>query len=800
VPFSARKTAQPRGALGRVVVVLVSAVAWSELVCPPASAAVPPPTVLPPTTSSLPGSSFQGADGNQNDDAALELIDWQAKQSERSVLHSPDPNEADSAFTNSKENEPGNWDLTTVAGGVTPGKSNIRDAWSSYAVNEAKAFLYLAFTRQDANGATFLTIELNHDSRLWNNGKADIPCRRTDDLLVTYEAQGNDVSVILQRWVTSTTDAATGCAKTGELSYLTTLTPNVDAQGAVNAGPIIARLPGYYSGTVPTERFGEGALNLTQILGEALSNSCFSFGSIWMHSRASNSDSANMEDYVAPREITVRSCAASGTKFHDRNGNGQRDTGEPGLPRWTIWADYNDNGIHDAIEPFAITDSDGQYVINDIRPPDGTYMLRETLPTRRARRLAAIERVTCSFPNASTQGGTATAPGGQFRCAWGPINTAEMTYVRGKDFGNFQAAQLVVKKELEPTTDAGRFHIFVNLGLVLPNAGEGSRRSLMVRPGSYFVAEVAAPGTNPAHYESTVGCKVGTRRRQVRSGTTFENVQLLAGDWTVCTFRNIRPGVPAIEIDKTGPDTADARATLRYTIYVTNPGDLPFPADSVRVTDPNCDAAPQLTGKTDASGSDDSPGTLDPGDTWTYACSHKTSAPADCLPTVVLNTANVTGTTGGVSVSDTVAIETKLFCRPEPPRPTPPTPPGPQPPPPGPPVVPPGPKPPDSGDAAHAGFIFRHATAGCIRKRVPRVNFQGTRIARIQIYVNGQLRRRLTVESLQRRLTPRVQLAPGRYRLSVRVTFDRGTGSPPITLTRRIRICGVLAARPPFTG
>jgi hypothetical protein len=798
VPFSTRKTARLRGVSGRVVAALVSAVSASVVVCPPASAAA-----LPPTPSPLPGSSFQGADGNQNDDAALELIDWQAKQSQGSVRHSPDPNEADSAFTNSKEEEPGNWDLTTVAGGVTPGKSNIRDGWSSYAVNEAKAFLYVAFTREDAHGTTFLTIELNHDSRLWNNGKADIPCRRTDDLLVTYEAQGNDVSVILQRWFTLTTDEETGCAKTGELRDVTTLTPNVDVQGAVNDGPITARLPGSYTGTVPTERFGEAALNLTQILGEAFDNPCFAFGSIWMHSRSSTAESANMEDYVAPREIVVRSCAATGTKFNDRNADGVRGEGEPGLAGWMIWADYNDDGVHDAVEPFGITDNEGQYVINDIRPPppDRMYMLRETLPTSGARRRAAQARVTCSFPNANTQGGTGSANGGLFRCGWGPINTATTTYAQGKDFGNYQAAELTVRKELAPSLDPGRFNLFVNRRLVVPAAGDGASRSLLLRPGLYTVAEVATPGTNPADYESTVECKVGVRRRQVRSGTTFQSVQLLAGDRTVCTFRNIRPGAPAIAIDKTGPATAQAGDTLRYTIYVTNPGDLPFPAGSVLVTDPNCDAPPQLSGKTDGSGADDSPRTLDPGDTWTYTCSHKTSAPAPCTARVVRNTANVTGTTGGTSVRDRVTIETDLSC--PPPEPGPGPGPGPQPPTPEPPpspLVPPGPTPPDSGDAAHAGFILSQATAGCIRTRVPRVNLQGTRIARIRVYVNGRLRRRLTVQALQRRLTPRVQLAPGRYRLSVRVTFDRGTGSPPVTLTRRIRICGVLAARPPFTG
>jgi hypothetical protein len=686
-----------------------------------------------------------------------------------------------------------------VAGGVTPGKSNIRDAWSAFDPL-ADAFLYMAFAREDAAGTTFLTFELNHDSRLWNNGRASIPCRRTGDLLVSYEAQGNAVRVLLYRWVSSTANLATGCATTGELNLVTGLTPDVDAQGSVNASVIAARLPGAYTGTVPPRHFGEAALNLSQIFGDALRDPCFSFGSIWMHSRASDSFSSNMEDYVAPHAVAVRSCAASGTKFHDLNANGQRDRGEPGLPRWMIWADYDDDGLFDNGEPSAITDSEGQYVINDIRPPDGTYMLRETLLTRTARRRAASSNVTCSYPNDGTPGGTGSAPGGLFHCGWGPIATATTTWARGRDFGNYMPARIVVRKKLVPTTDAGRFDLLVNGVIEVPAAGNGARGGRSVRPGRNTVSEAAVTGTNPLDYSSTVGCKVGTRRTQVRSGTVYENLQLLSGQRAVCTFTNVRIGATAIAIDKTGPATAVGGETLRYTLYVTNPGYVPFPEASVRVSDPNCNDPPELVGK----GGDATPRTLDRGDTWTYSCSRKTTAAADCMPSVVPNTATVTGEAGGVSVSDEASIATSLTCPPTPPtpQPPPPQPPAPQPPPPQPPspLVPPGPKPPNAGDAAQAGILFRQATRGCIRGRVPRLSFQGTRIARVQVFVNGNLRRRLTVQTLQRRVTPRVTLSPGSYRLAVRVTFQRGTGSPPVTFRRRIRICAVKAARPPFTG
>jgi hypothetical protein len=80
------------------------------------------------------------------------------------------------------------------------------------------------------------------------------------------------------------------------------------------------------------------------------------------------------------------------------------------------------------------------------------------------------------------------------------------------------------------------------------------------------------------------------------------------------------------------------------------------------------------------------------------------------------------------------------------------------------------------------------------------VNFRGTRIARIRVYADGRLRRRITMRALQRSITPRVTLAPGRHRVRVRVVFERGSGTPPVTLSRIIRVCARPAAAPRFTG
>ena len=207
-------------------------------------------------------------------------------------------------------------------------------------------------------------------------------------MLVAYEPQGNDVDVVLQRWVTSQTDLATGCATRGS-STPDGLTPNVDAQGAVNRAAIAARLPGYYNGTIPSERFGEASLNLSRHLRARIDDPCFSFGQIWLHGRSSESARHRCRTSSGRIPLVVRNCTASGTKFHDLDADGGGTPGEPGLAALPDLGGLRQRRRARRGEPFADTDAKGQYSINDIRPPDGTYTLREKLTSANARRRAA---------------------------------------------------------------------------------------------------------------------------------------------------------------------------------------------------------------------------------------------------------------------------------------------------------------------------------------------------------------------------------------------------------------------------
>src|SRR5438132_433775 len=86
------------------------------------------------TNCALPGSSFQGGDGNQATPSLAEQSfctehllpttrDW---QSLANPINSPDPQAQDNMFSGgNKETAPGKWFLENAAGGVTPGKANI---------------------------------------------------------------------------------------------------------------------------------------------------------------------------------------------------------------------------------------------------------------------------------------------------------------------------------------------------------------------------------------------------------------------------------------------------------------------------------------------------------------------------------------------------------------------------------------------------------------------------------------------------------------------------------------------------
>ncbi|RIK76721.1 MAG: hypothetical protein DCC68_18745 [Planctomycetota bacterium] len=83
----------------------------------------------------------------------------------------------------------------------------------------------------------------------------------------------------------------------------------------------------------------------------------------------------------------IREGEIHGTKWFDRNSNGVRNPGEPGIAGVTVYVDANNNGQLDAGEPSAVTmaddpnttvDETGMYWIKGVKP--GSVIIREVVP------------------------------------------------------------------------------------------------------------------------------------------------------------------------------------------------------------------------------------------------------------------------------------------------------------------------------------------------------------------------------------------------------------------------------------
>lgn len=323
-------------------------------------------------------SCFEALDGNFAVNAAGRT-DWATLQPTTAVPDALAPNDTEFAGGSAgKEQDPGAWQLTT--GITTPGKSDILAAAArSDSVTDANGsqhlMVYTAFERQDGSGNADVSFELNHgcqntdptdtthysstctDGRTFDNdgnpATPNVPFRSPGDILITYDGN-NSTGVVVGMctwhgdeygetsnstygWYTLGSSATKLTGNTNCTTLSTSGTPS--AGGAMNNGtltnsfngsPVISNM----SASIGDNLFGEMAIDLGRALSSVADPTpCFDFGSIWMHSRSSNTATSNMIDYVQPTSIPgVSSCevhvdktvSTDGTHFaagtgHDSN-------------------------------------------------------------------------------------------------------------------------------------------------------------------------------------------------------------------------------------------------------------------------------------------------------------------------------------------------------------------------------------------------------------------------------------------------------------------------------------------------
>ena len=199
---------------------------------------------------------------------------------------------------------------SVVDGGIPPNKSDLKafgvfiESGEVTATNPTGQFLELFWSRvQDPSGTTNMDFELNQKfcdlsatpTNCAPNGIT--PLRTVGDKLITYDlSRGGTVATISIR----TWDGSAW----GSPTVLTSQDP-VQALGTINTTQITAA--NSLVGALSPRTFGEASISFGALFGD---ETCGQFGSAYLKSRASDSFTAALKDFVPPTRVDVNNCPA----------------------------------------------------------------------------------------------------------------------------------------------------------------------------------------------------------------------------------------------------------------------------------------------------------------------------------------------------------------------------------------------------------------------------------------------------------------------------------------------------------
>ena len=93
-------------------------------------------------------------------------------------------------------------------------------------------------------------------------------------------------------------------------------------------------------------------------------------GAGWQLSAAAGQDNT----VNAFGEVPQATGTLFGTVYYDQNADGTQESNEPGLSGWVVYLDLTNQGSYVSGDPYAITDSSGNYTFSGL--PAGTYIVR----------------------------------------------------------------------------------------------------------------------------------------------------------------------------------------------------------------------------------------------------------------------------------------------------------------------------------------------------------------------------------------------------------------------------------------
>jgi hypothetical protein len=327
---------------------------------------------------SLPGSDFEiDTDANLKVDDPPPSLDWANVTEVRKADTTSGP--TDESFGQGTKEDTA--DPTVVDGSIPPNKSDLKFFGL---FQEGDAFLHLFWSRvQDPSGTTNMDFELNQNkcdpadpanSVCATNGIT--PARLAGDLLIIYDlSRGGTVPTLSLREWTGT-----------EWGPAVNLTTSGDATGSINSSTIPAAESDGIGEQTP-RTFGEASLELDAISDPT---QCESFGSAYLKSRASDSFTSALKDFVPPAAIDIGRCGSVKITKTDDVGNALEGA------EFTLYVDNPPIGGTRGSEDTATTQTcttgaDGMCTIEDVFA--GEYWVVETV-TPPGHETAADQHVT----------------------------------------------------------------------------------------------------------------------------------------------------------------------------------------------------------------------------------------------------------------------------------------------------------------------------------------------------------------------------------------------------------------------
>jgi hypothetical protein len=494
--------------------------------------------------ASLAGSNFEiDVDANLKVDDSAPSIDWASVTETRRIDAATGTND-DSYAGGAKEDDacPG-----TTTGSIPNNKSDLL-SFGAYVEPEAggPGFLNLFWSRvNEPSGTTLMDFELNQSSTLCANGVN--PVRTAGDLLIEYriEQGGAVASIKVRTW----TGSAWGPA--------VDLTAAALAAGTINSSPIpVAESDGLATvNPISPRTFGEAQLDLDFVFDEG---SCESFGSAFLKSRASDSFTSQLKDFIRPVPVNITNCGK--VVIHK-----QTDPDED--PNTTDFGYKKSFGTDpETANTFTLKD-DGTATFVNVLFGSGYTVVEDVIPS--GWDFADLDCDASVGVTPSINGATVTFAidnsADVLECTY--TNRARGAIVVEKitddGFGSFDftSSTLTPSPFTLTTTAAG-------------DAGKDSETFGDLNPGTYDVAETVPAGWNLV----SATCD---------DGSDPASIGLSGGETVTCTFHDARE-TGAIEITKTRKHAADGSGDQPHagvTFTVTG-GELPA-AGVTAVTDAN---------------------------------------------------------------------------------------------------------------------------------------------------------------------------------------------------------------------